>query len=468
MEIQEALKWTDDLIFAQTGKHLDSLQRAILEGAWECKGYKDIASEYHCSQDHVRKSASELWQLLSDMLGEDVKKKNVRSLVENRVFSYFNNGVQIGNNINVCSDLYNNPKTTKKRSHSSTTSKESQPRHDLSEAPEYDNRLYDRTNELATLKQWILIENSRIVTITGLSGMGKTTLARQLVEQIGDNFDYILWRTHRKFPTLNALKANLIEFFSPTHKSENPSIINYLQSRHSILDDLRSHRCLIILDDFQDTLTPRQFVGNYLPGYENYGKLITEIGRSPHNSCLLLLSWEQPIEIANLETENRYCKTLQLQGLGESATQLLADRKLKDQQKWPELIQLYSGNPLWLNIIASTIKNLFNDSVEQFLSYKTLFLGDIEPLIKQHDQRLSESEQLLMLWLANQDKTVDILSKATEFSSDTDFFRAIQSLKKRGLIQQARNNKESYLSLQPVIKEYMKNQPQSYSNRQTD
>ncbi len=122
-----------------------------LEGAWECKGYKDIASEYHCSQDHVRKSASELWQLLSDLLGEDVKKKNVRSLVENRVFSYFNNGVQIGNNINVCSDLYNNPKTKKERSHSS--SKESQPRHDLSEAPEYDNCLCDRTDELTTINQ---------------------------------------------------------------------------------------------------------------------------------------------------------------------------------------------------------------------------------------------------------------------------------------------------------------------------
>ncbi|WP_254173696.1 NB-ARC domain-containing protein [Planktothrix pseudagardhii] len=463
MEIQEALKWTDDLIFAKTGKHLDSLQRAILEGTWEFRGYKDIADNYHCSPDHVRKMASELWELLSDLFGEDVKKKNVRALVENRVFSYFNNGVQIGSNINVCSDLYNNPKTTKERSHS--FNKESQPRHDLSEAPEYDNRLYNRTDELTTLKQWILTENSRIVTITGLSGIGKTTLARQLVEQIRDNFDCILWRTHRKFPTLNALKTNLIEFFSSTHKSENPSILNDLDSCYSILDDLRSHRCLIILDDFQDTLTPREFVGNYLPEYQDYGKLLTEIGRSPHNSCLLLLSWEQPIEIANLETENRYCKTLQLQGLGQAATQLLADRKLTDQQKWPELIQRYSGNPLWLNIIASTIKDLFNDRVEQFLSYKTLFLGDIEPLIKQHYQRLSESEQLLMLWLANQDKTVNILSQPTEFSSDTDFLRAIQSLKKRSLIQQVRNNKESYWSLEPAIKEYVKTQSSSHSKR---
>ncbi|MFM6207086.1 NB-ARC domain-containing protein [Planktothrix sp.] len=465
MEIQEALKWTDDLIFAKTGKHLDSLQRAILEGTWECKGYKDIASEYHCSQDHVRKSASELWKVLSDMLGEDVKKKNVRSILENGIFSYVSDGVNIGNNIIFCGEVYNHTPKSADRSATTPTNKESQPRHDLSEAPEYDNCLYNRTDELTTLKQWILTENSRIVTVTGLSGIGKTTLARQLVEQIKENFDCILWRTHRKFPTLNALKTNIIKFFYPTDKRENPSIINDLDSCYSILDDLRSHRCLIILDDFQDTLTPRELVGNYLPEYQDYGKLLTEIGRSPHNSCLLLLSWEQPIEIANLETENRYCKTLQLQGLGQAATQLLADRKLTDQQKWPELIQRYSGNPLWLNIIASTIKDLFNSHVEQFLSYKTLFLGDIEPLIKQHYQRLSESEQLLMLGLANQDKTVNILSKPTEFSSDTDFLRAIQSFKKRGLIQQVRNNKESYWSLEPVIKEYVKTQSSSYSKR---
>ncbi|WP_368011949.1 hypothetical protein [Laspinema palackyanum] len=43
MEIQEALQWTDELIFARSAKRLDSLQPAILEGVWEGKEYKDIA-----------------------------------------------------------------------------------------------------------------------------------------------------------------------------------------------------------------------------------------------------------------------------------------------------------------------------------------------------------------------------------------------------------------------------------------
>jgi len=442
MEIQEVLKWTDDLIFAKTGKHLDSLQRAILEGAWERQGYKKVAENYHCTEDHVRKTASELWQLLSEILGEDIKKSNVRAILEdvkvsNILYSSFNDSsfnerVQIGN-FHFCSELYNHPKTVKKRSHS-TNEKESQPRHDLIDAPEH-YRLHNRSNELATLKQWILAENSRIVTITGLSGMGKTTLARELVEQIQDNFDRILWRSHRKFPTLNALKTNLIEFLAPPPPTQNPSIINYLRSRSSILDDLRSHRCLIILDDFQETLTPGELVGNYIPEFANYCKLIKEIARSSHNSCLLLLSWEIPREIATLETENRHCYTLQLEGLGEAATELLTAKKLTDEARWLELINLYSGNPAWLNIIASSIQDLFNGSVAQFLSYPPLFLGDLEPILQEHYRRLSEGEKLIMQWLANQETAVNISSKPADFLSDFDFLRGIQSLRKRNLIK---------------------------------
>ncbi|HIK13097.1 MAG TPA: AAA family ATPase [Oscillatoriaceae cyanobacterium M33_DOE_052] len=452
MEIQEALQWTDNLIFATTGKHLDSLQRAILEGVWEGKGYQDISDEYHCSNDHVRKSASDLWQLLSDLLGEEVKKKNVRSLIENKIFSSFN-GVQIGNignNVNLCNDLYNQSKIPRSRSPSPPSNK-SEPRHDLSQAPEY-NRLYNRTEPLATLKQWILEENSRIITLSGLSGIGKTALARQLVEQIKDNFDRILWRSHRKLPNLETLQSHIIEFLAPTPPSQNPSIINYLNSRNSLLDHLRNHRCLIILDDFQETLTPGELVGNYRPEYQNYGQLIHEIGQLPHNSCLLLLTWEQPLEIATLETETCACKTLPVLGLGKLATEILSARQLKDEKKWPELIQLYSGNPLWLNIIASTILDLFNGSVQEYLSYPTLFLGDLEPILKQHYQRLSESEKIIIQWLATQDQPVKISQKPPELLSDADFLKAIQSLKRRSLLE-----KSSGLTLQPVIKQYVKN-----------
>jgi len=62
MEIQEAIEWTDDRVFAKTGKRLDSLQRTILEGTLENQSYKKIAEDYHCTKDHTKRVAAELWK----------------------------------------------------------------------------------------------------------------------------------------------------------------------------------------------------------------------------------------------------------------------------------------------------------------------------------------------------------------------------------------------------------------------
>jgi len=459
MDIQETIKWTDERVFEKTGKHLDSLQRTILEGTLENLTYQQVAEDYHCSKDHTKRVAAELWKLLSEILGEDVKKSNLKSILEQLEFSHISNfgsdSTQIFGNINICSEIRSYPESSKNRSHPAATT-ESQPRHDLSEAPE-SVRLYSRTHELATLQQWILAEHHRIVAITGLSGIGKTALARQLVEDIKENFDRVLWRSHRKYPNLNALKTDLIEFLAPPPPSQNSSILNYLRTRNSLLDYFRSHRCLIVLDDFQETLTPGEFIGTYRPDYESYGQFIYEIGRSPHQSCFLILSWEQPTEIATLETESSHCKTLYLKGIDSSETELLATRNLKDNQQWMELIRRYGGNPLWLHIIASTILDLFNGSVRQFLSYPGLFLGDIESLLKIHYLRLSETEKQVMLALADQNGRTEISSKP-EAISDSDYLKAVQSLRKRSLIETKIENSTSILTLQPAIKEYIKNQ----------
>ncbi|XDE61855.1 hypothetical protein AB3M80_25680 [Arthrospira platensis BEA 1257B] len=76
----------------------------------------------------------------------------------------------------------------------------------------------------------------------------------------------------------------------------------------------------------------------------------------------------------------------------------------------------------------------------------------LETLIKPHYQRLSEVEKILMGWLANQEKSVDISQKPPELLSDADFLKAIQSLNRRNFL-----NKSSGFTLQPVIKQYVKN-----------
>jgi AAA ATPase domain len=55
--------------------------------------------------------------------------------------------------------------------------------------------IYDRSQELDLLKQWILTEKSRSILISGAAGIGKTILARQLLEDIKDEFEEIVWQS---------------------------------------------------------------------------------------------------------------------------------------------------------------------------------------------------------------------------------------------------------------------------------
>jgi len=87
MNSEELLQWADDLVFTKAAKHLDSLQMAILEGAWQGLKYEEIAKKCHRSKSHVKNIAAELWQTLSDMLGEDINKVNARSILERKALS---------------------------------------------------------------------------------------------------------------------------------------------------------------------------------------------------------------------------------------------------------------------------------------------------------------------------------------------------------------------------------------------
>ena len=63
MDAEEILKFADNLVFNKTGKHLNNVQEAILQGTWQGRKYLEIAEEVYCSESHVRDVASELWKI---------------------------------------------------------------------------------------------------------------------------------------------------------------------------------------------------------------------------------------------------------------------------------------------------------------------------------------------------------------------------------------------------------------------
>ena len=458
MEFQEVLQWTDNQVFANTGDHLDSLQSAILQGTWQRQTYPEIAKQYNCSEIHVKKEAAKLWHLLSDVLEEDINKRNFRARAERFQVSHISGDfVQICNgNINICGENIQNSDTTSTTPPSQNSQPTPKPTQiDLKDAPEI-FKFYNRTSELATLTQWILESTSRLITIFGLSGIGKTALAVQLVTQIQDKFEYIIWRRLNLAPPLADLQANIMEFL---HKNQMPTGGDAHPA--TLMDYFRTYRCLVILDDVQMIFSGGQLAGEYQPGREDYGTFFKQIAELSHQSCLLLLSWEKPREIAAIEGENLPCKSLHLKGLDELGGQICQERGLSAPEKWPELMALYQSNPLWLNLAATLIKDLFDGNVDEFLSEPNLILGDIEMILRRQWQRLSELEKQVLLWLANQEETVDFVRIPGDLPcARADFFPAMQSLARRCLVEKVQLGERSVFSVAPVVKAYVQ---QKYS-----
>ncbi|MEG4243157.1 NB-ARC domain-containing protein [Microcoleus sp. MON2_D6] len=474
MDVQELLRLADGLVFTKTGKHLDDLQQAVVRGTWQGKRYSEISKEVHCTERHVRNIASKLWQILSKILEEDVNKSNFSSTMERYEISkisnygYFN--LVHKGNINVCTEASQPPKAPQNSPPTQTPNEDNtqqKPRLDLRDAPEL-RTFYNYPNSpLTALETWILEQNCRLLTITGMAGTGKSAIARHLIPQIQTQFDRIIWLSLRTSPPLETTLKNLIQFLSNQHPPNPPLprggeervVPTNTDAQLSILIEyLRDNRCLIILDDVQQILSSGQLAGNYKPGYENYGTLFKLIGELPHNSCLILNSWEPPSDIITFTDDNSAVCLLQLTGLGEAATEILRQKGLLDEEAWPELINIYQGNPLWLKLVAQTINNLFGGRVSQYLSCQPVFLSDeLTPILQQHYQRLSEIEKQAISQLSNEIEPVSFtLWMAKCQGSQRELCKAIQSLARRGMIEKLSGETETIFTIPPVLKQYVK------------
>ena len=463
MDVQELLRFADGLVFTKTGKHLDDLQQAVVRGTWQGKRYSEISKEVHCTERHVRNIASKLWQTLSEILDEDVMKSNLRSTMERYEFSKVSNFgdfnfIQNKGNINVCTETSHPPKTPQNSPPAQTSTEDNtqqKPRLDLRDAPELKTFYNYPNSPLTTLENAIAHQNCRLLTITGMTGTGKSAIARNLIPQIQTQFDRIIWRSLRTSPPLETTLKTLIQFLSNQPEINLPA--NTDAQLSILIETLRENRCLIILDDVQQILSSGQLAGHYKPGYENYGTLFKLIGEIPHNSCLILNSWEPPSDILTFTDDNSAVCLLQLTGLGEVATEILREKGLLDEEYWPELIELYQGNPLWLKLVAQTINNLFSGRVSQYLSYQSVFLSDELTPILQHYQRLSEIEKQAIAQLSNEIEPVSFTQFLAKCQgSQGELFKAIQSLARRGMIEKLSCETETVFTIPPVLKQYVK------------
>lgn len=277
---------------------------------------------------------------------------------------------------------------------------------DWGDAPET-TIFYGRMNELNTLKQWIVQNNCRLVGLTGMRGIGKTTLAAKFARSHQDEFEFVIWRSLRNPPRLELFLAELIQFLSGQQAIEVSATLDgkILQ----LLKHLSTHRCLLIFDGVESVLqtgSGRFCTEWYREGYEEYSQLFTQLGETHHNSCLVLTSGNMPKELSHLEGEALPVRCLQLHGLSQPEGQQVAETKGRltgSEMEWSALINAYAGNPLILKIVASAIRDLFGGNIGAYLALlqnSPFILDEVREILEEQFYRLNPLEQDLLCWLA--------------------------------------------------------------------
>lgn len=443
MDLEQALAFTDQLVFATSGTHLSDLQQAMLRESWswQRQSYDKIADTYGYSPTYLKHDIGpKLWKLLSSVLGEKVNKTNFRAAIE-RHFQAASTLQAAPQPLDLTKDPIDQPVGRSSR-------------HDWGELIDV-SFFYGREAELDQLQQWILDQRCRLVAILSMGGMGKTSLTMKLAQQFQPQFERVIWRSLRNAPPLADLLTDWLHVLSDADIADSEPVAGKLSR---VLTQLRSQRCLLILDNVETILQDQESTAKpYRSGYEGYGELFRQIGETLHQSTLVLTSREKPQAVSVLEGATLPVRCFYLNGLQPRDAQALLQLKgtfRGTDDEWNRLIEGYSGNPLALKIIATTIQNLFDGSISDFLQQDTFVFGTIRSLIEQQFARLSEAEKTVMYWLA-------IYRESATFAElRSDIFPPIvpqalmemlQSLKQRSLVERT----AARFSLLPLMLEYV-------------
>jgi len=380
MNLDEACQIADQAVFAQSGRHLSDVQKFILRGALQGQTYEQIAESSNYAVSYLKKYVGHsLWKQLSDALGEKVSKTNFQEALE---------------------------RECRRGKLQETEPRPLVPR----EQPRQTSALlvgvpalpvfFGRTDELTSLKQWLTKDHCRLVLLSGMGGIGKTALAAKLAQQLRSDFEYILWQSLHEAPRAKNIVNHLSKLFA---EHSDTDFKKHCDSEVlPLVEYLRRHRSLIVLDDVESILCSGEIAGQYREDHQEYGALLREIATESHQSCVLLISREQPAEIAAQAGDSLPIRSLKVKNLLlEDAKRILEIKGIPPAEPGVEdLIQIYRGNPSNLKIVATTIKELFNGNVSQFLKQNTILIDDlILNLIQEQFERLSALEKGLIYCL---------------------------------------------------------------------
>lgn len=276
-------------------EYLSQTQTAVFRQAWAGQSYVEIAIATGYDHGYIKDTGAQLWKLLSRVLGKKVTKNNFRNIISGLTPQLKSTSVQPDKDASDSSSICLNQS--------------------WGEASEIAS-FYGRADEQSCLEEWLVRDRCRLVALLGIGGVGKTALSIKVAKQVQGEFDYVVWRSLRHAPPLSELLPNIILFLSEQKDTQIPNAAP--QQIEKLLNYLRQHCCLLVLDNMEAVLQTGERAGRYREGYENYGYLLERVADSEHQSCLMITSREKPGGVSVREGDELEVRSLQLTGLGSS------------------------------------------------------------------------------------------------------------------------------------------------------
>ncbi|HDD60457.1 MAG: tetratricopeptide repeat protein [Thermoplasmata archaeon] len=300
----------------------------------------------------------------------------------------------------------------------------------LNEAP-LPHVFYGREQELKELSDWCMDRRSGIYVITGIAGIGKTTLAAEFLNRKREEF-HVFWKRIHRWDSLKSILSHLALFLASTGRPRLKSLlatdkdIQLGEIVQILKEDLNGTGTIMAFDDFQRA-------SDELLGFFTTWKEAIE--DTEGIKIILIGRHVIPIYDRREVVLEGFVKEMVLEGLDEESSRKLLGEKVKNEEVFRRIYNITKGHPLFLKIISTTSEPVGEMDIKRYI-YEEIF-KNLSP------------EEINLLSVASIYR-LPVSSNAFFIDEEIDF-RTIDDLVEKNLLQEISYD---FYEVHDIIKEF--------------